>query len=391
MLLVRITFQFMFHIFIIVCVVASAVLAKNPDHWRSELFFGQIILSLFIAIRLMKMTNIFAGIGFLALSINAIYCFTYPVSPFAQFGSNIQYRFDAVTAGSYAFMLAIVCPLLIMKRKHIESVTQGFAWICLMNALVVTWNFFFNGIAIGLLDNPAIDATFIAVTYSILCFRPNKIPYDPESPRSVFGFKARFTFDLVATVAPIFAIIVSESSTALVTLIVGWISFLWAKGSLSIRKIGVAFISALSVAAIVIGPSQFLNSNGRFFQWEIALDFWRLNFNPIFGSGIGTYFVFGPHLQHQINPRAQEHYLWLHNEWLQVLFETGFIGLLIAAGIFLSSLRKSFKNRDSWIFAALMALGFSAFTQMPLRLMSFAFLAAFLAFIALRKNNHEHV
>ena len=66
---------------------------------------------------------------------------------------------------------------------------------------------------------------------------------------------------------------------------------------------------------------------------------------PVLGTGLGTFFDVYPRFQPENFPK---YFAYAHNDWLQLLIETGAIGLTLAAaavGIYFSSLIKIFRER----------------------------------------------
>ncbi len=74
-------------------------------------------------------------------------------------------------------------------------------------------------------------------------------------------------------------------------------------------------------------------------------------------------------------------FVWMHNDWLQILFELGIIGLA-AAIIFYICLIKHSWNKKNYLFPIVCTYGFISLTQMPLRVFVFQLLGACLIMMA---------
>lgn len=85
------------------------------------------------------------------------------------------------------------------------------------------------------------------------------------------------------------------------------------------------FISAMAVAMALCYFELIFNSNGRVPVWRDAFYFWE-QFSPWLGTGLGTYTVIGPFLS---IPKYGIGFIWMHSDWLQILFETGIPGLIL--------------------------------------------------------------
>lgn len=70
-----------------------------------------------------------------------------------------------------------------------------------------------------------------------------------------------------------------------------------------------------------------ISTNGRTSLWVHYMQWWNENVNPWVGSGLGSFEWIG--LMLAPSGREARFYL-LHNDWLQILFETGWIGLILS-------------------------------------------------------------
>lgn len=111
-------------------------------------------------------------------------------------------------------------------------------------------------------------------------------------------------------------------------------------------------LSAAAIALIAILVKEYLpaewerlttisadQDNGRWRLWALAIDSWRKN--PIFGNGLGYAYA--------VYRRAS------HNTYLQVLSETGLVGMALLLGFLWSLAAKAFKS-DPVLFCALMGV-----------------------------------
>ena len=80
------------------------------------------------------------------------------------------------------------------------------------------------------------------------------------------------------------------------------------------------------------------------------------------GRRFGEFLVIGPSLTSQ---QDGVYFIWLHSDWLQTLFEQGFIGFNIILFMYLHALNRSRFNPK--LFAALAAYGAFAVANIPLR------------------------
>lgn len=133
------------------------------------------------------------------------------------------------------------------------------------------------------------------------------------------------------------AALFSCSSTALLILALTLI-FNFATGArLKTRLHNYAFFGVLFLVLVVaaVYNNDFLISNGRAHFWKRAFDY-VLSTELAFGVGLGSYNVYGPAWEIAGSNLTQKIgiFPWLHNDWLQLLFETGLIGVLAFSVIF---------------------------------------------------------
>lgn len=89
------------------------------------------------------------------------------------------------------------------------------------------------------------------------------------------------------------------------------------------------FLLAVGVvaAADLSQGSKLLVDSGRFHIWKIAFTWWKSNVTQWRGTGGGTLMFILPGVQEQVNSKDGGYFMWLHNEYFQVLFEYGWAGL----------------------------------------------------------------
>lgn len=90
----------------------------------------------------------------------------------------------------------------------------------------------------------------------------------------------------------------------------------------AIGALGILTASVLSIYFKGLG-----SGSARLEGWKHYMTWWWDNANRLVGTGIGTFEGMGPFIPHV--PKTEEIYLYMHNDYLQMLFEGGIIGLLL--------------------------------------------------------------
>lgn len=88
--------------------------------------------------------------------------------------------------------------------------------------------------------------------------------------------------------------------------------------------------------AFLTHGSEIWNDNNRLDMWRTYLELYtRLStWGKAVGEGLGSFEWIGTLIK--VNG---QNYVWMHNDWLQILFETGYIGLFIAVCLFVWKLK----------------------------------------------------
>lgn len=112
---------------------------------------------------------------------------------------------------------------------------------------------------------------------------------------------------------------------------------------------------------------DFGNSNGRYELWQLAMNFWKEHANLYLGFGSGAFGVIGPAI-------TDHKYIWLHSDYLQILFEQGIIGVILALAVAFDVLKRLKRK----LFDAFLMLLVCAIANMPLRYPLFALYGAYI-------------
>lgn len=252
----------------------------------------------------------------------------------------------------------IVTMLILFAMEKITPKSKWMMWLCVTNIIVTAGCWLFGITAgqnwlVGLSINPAMNGaiTAITITFLFMCYEVWLLPL---------------------TIAAIILIFMSQSTTPVLALIAAVFTpwFFTTK-----RKIPlVIFLLALTCVSAWLIP-DFVNACDRLVNWKGYYKIWRENFNPLIGSGNGTFALWGPLYKKletftadaflvrflgKLDPRLFKDYLpthwvwlWLHSDIYQTLWELGIIGILLWANSVYFIFRNLVKKREShWLSAA---------------------------------------
>lgn len=302
---------------------------------------------------------------------SAIYCCMTTKSPYQVYGPFVSIALEFNTAKSAIIILAAA--LFLSSLESINSLLFGFILFAFVDCVRLFLGDGFrhnNGLmSYSIWDNQSMGASMAAVMLPLVSsqFQKKWIPYLLFVP----------------------AIIYAHSSVAWATLFIGLAAPFIARFEIT-KVIGLALTA--SVGGALVLRSKLLTNDGRFELWKEIFAFWSKaptpgeQINHFLGSGTGSFMMYGPHIN-MINGNSKLYFIWAHSDWLQILFEQGYIGLglaLLTAGFALWHAR-----RRMWLFSSCLTYAFVMLAQMPWRYVPSALYGAVLLIEALRKPPKE--
>lgn len=248
--------------------------------------------------------------------------------PGTQFG-DFQNAFIATSGQTFAEALLIPFVILLLPVQDLQKVWNGFTIFIAMEIALV-W---INGY--GIMMAPSFDTALLAAF----------LPYCP------------WYLGIVAIVT----ILTHHGSTALLIMFVQ-LSVLAYKERQAILCWMIS-IPLFGGAAILHNHGPLLNGSERLQQWKMFMSFWWNHGWTVrlFGTGPGS-FVW---LSMGIENKANNIFLQMHNDWLQVTFELGIVGLILSLLLFYKAIKASWNDPRS--LSAIFGLAAFAVTYHPTR------------------------
>lgn len=211
-----------------------------------------------------------------------------------------------------------------------------------------------------LFDNPTQAAWWIAITAPITLLWQSP-PWAKLGIFSLFGA----------------AILQANASTPILAFCPAVFLLFWQSFP---RRYLIAGIVALAVFTFSrYSVENLIEPGARYEVWKLALDWWYGEnlYRVFFGWGLGSVKVMIPHIQRLMGVDGPgTMYIWLHNDWLQVLCELGAVGLALALWC------TAYLVKKAWAFpealCSLVAYGIVMITQFPIHWPSTAMLGLFL-------------
>lgn len=254
------------------------------------------------------------------------------------------------------------------EKINIKSALRLFVAANTLNSVLVIYEFIkiHDGFASGgFLINSSMNSSFIACTMAFC-----QLWLLPVFLSAVFCAKASVPIAVAATV----------------------LLFRFAK-----RK-QIIYAVLIAIGTIYLGyhlDKDFLNGSGRFENWKASMIYWTQNINKWIGGGSGTYRFSGSVITEQRkivqDLRMQAGLVWgtMHNEFLQVVFESGYIGITSVAILLGHAFWYCRKN--SAVFSALAGYCVFSFFNMPLRYVPTALFGAIILRASFGSRNEQMV
>jgi hypothetical protein len=378
-------------------VIALSAVQWNGEVWRSKIFAGLVLLTLASGVIISKRLHWSIAFAFVSTIVSALSVFAFPK---ARYSGPSGASFDAQASEAAFYVLVLMLPFLFLRRKHLNALIEGVSWLCLLDSCFVIAQGVFGSDPMyrgGFFGNSSINACLIAFTYPFLVFRPVVRYYDPKSFESIKANPVFVLWDTFKVLAPMAAVFISGSSMAFgAMLIASEVNTLLDNRSTKGLRIlsAVVLMIILSVAAYVTFGTHLVDDSDRFKMWSIAMQWWDVNANAWFGTGVGSYFLLGPHIQTLNHYREGFWWIWLHNDWLQLVFEQGIVGLASFVIVLISVVRACFKSKQYWVLSAALAYAFTSLGNYPARLMVHGLIGIFICVLAFKlpknyKEKHE--
>lgn len=360
----------------IVCatVLALAFLVQNPNIYQQQFFYGLLLCAGFFAFQLARHTNVVYGMALFYFFASGILQWASPNKP--------ELWELAISLSSSVVLLFSASAIACFPSWVYRSMRKAFIFLCFASSFLMVIKFALGFEPYSFMNNSAADACMIAVLFPFIAMDTHEIDL------SDYWFLA---------FVPVLACIVSGSSTGIVamSLSIAFSVYFSIDGLKSMKWLRAAFIggtfSAFPFIGVMLFKESFLNDNGRFSIWENAMKYWWQHHNIWLGAGPGKFYVEGPMNQilSQVAPGqniadaikanpaiGNSLFTFMHNEYLQVLYEQGIIGLILFLSVGIVAFYKSNKKPHK---VALIVLGFTMLTQFPLRY----FLSSFLVLVLL--------
>ena len=279
--------------------------------------------------------------------------------------------------------LAFLCMMtvgLVLKKSMIELLLKSYIFVCALHCVYVLCEYFLMGKpyfeSIGFLPNISMGPSMLGVLFPLVVWK------------AAIKQKAIYLYIGMLFLSVIYLHGSSMGYACFVSGVISLVFFsLWAVD----KKASVAI--CLVLLAVLLPLGYFIDSQwytphkiDRIQFWRVFLTWWEENVNPLFGSGTGTFRHIGPMIQNENKMQIGSWWLWAHSDWVQVLFELGWIGVVSSIYFIVTCIERAYNAARFEILAGLVAYVVMAAGNYPLRLAEFAFLGMLLLSCAFKSR-----
>lgn len=201
-----------------------------------------------------------------------------------------------------------------------------------------------------------------------------------------------FCFPLIRSSAPwlvalfVLTILGSGGHACILALLAYYTGTIWVTEPAWIWKWLGGLLGSLGIVWLWKGTSWIFRDHGRMTVWNGVFDWWKTSGFTHFGTGTGTWYSLVPWIQQQRNLRTDGFYIYAHNEYLEILFTLGIVGLALYLAFWFTAVVRSKANGDYRSTGLLFALAASSLSMFPLRHDTLLFLVMFLLYDVLEKQ-----
>jgi len=245
--------------------------------------------------------------------------------------------------GTYSYLLLILFGSVYYSftPKNWLNFTRALGMLCLLNTLLILYQTAVGVIACqrgGFFNNASMSGCFIAATIPFL---------------ATLNFNKQYLFSFISLAT--FGIFLTDSSMSVGVLAVVAITYVWRSARYRWWGVGGAF--TLLFGGLFFQGAKFLSPTGRDSIIMMGWVYFKELSYQLTGAGPGTSVVFIPYLQ-SIHNQAffrRNVFVWFHSDWFQILFEQGWVGLVLYVLAYVAALKKAYDNPP--IFSAVAAVG----------------------------------
>lgn len=253
----------------------------------------------------------------------------------------------SISAQSGFAFLIMGFVLMNIKKCRFLDIFDGLHLLLIVHSTMIIGEHIFGAIQLapaGLMANTSMAATLCGILFPLVL-------NEMVSRRTVLS--------VIYAVLPVVAIWLCESSMGYLTLMAGTGIYLFGhtlKASpmtSHMLKWLLPTVAAFGLGHYFVGSTYFASID-RFEAWPMFMKWWFANASELTGTGNDSFMVFGPYIQTINNFEIGQWWIWMHSDWLQLLFEQGIAGLSCVMVMVYCLLKRLFQYGE-WLYLAIVS------------------------------------
>jgi len=338
-------------------------------HWRAQWVALFTISAIGLGVWAARRVHPIFGSYLSYALLSCIYLFAYRYNFFLGNSEEVRVIFQRGGALSLASILLTVTPILLLSAQWRSSILQAFALFTLIESVVVILqtithhvdfipNYTLSPSGVGLIGYAGMSGCLIAVCYPILL----KVFSNAIPPKNKYLW--------VILLIPVIAIVLCSASVPFGVFGLGVGGYLLCRltNLVGIKRALIsvgAFIAVVGVIGVFTQGESLFHSARRFEAYRVFMGWWWEYGDIWIGLGQGSFYTMGPFIQRltDFNLGAQSNWIWMHSDWLQLIFEQGFIGFGLVVILFGVTLKAAW--RCPFLFGSVLAYGGMALFNFP--------------------------
>lgn len=332
------------YVLIVLFFITALCKVTGPAPWAVRQTFGLLLAGILVSYMLSKRFHSSVGIcAFLILFFGVI-----------QHSDPI---FNASTNYSLFTLAILSCLALGLEVKYLDFFLPVLGVIAVSDSLIMIihglqayieggYGPFWYMQTYWVMSNASLDACFLALMAPVV-----------------------FRFNKLLVIPLVIAILMSRSNTGVLAMLLTMGCYQAFKKRESIYFGLICLVTGITI--YLFFGTKLLSNFGRFHIWDLMMTWWWNGANHIIGTGPGTFWIDAKIVQTAADPKAVI-FPWMHNDWLQCLFEGGILLEIAVIYMFAMMLYRSYKKPV--IFSMVLGYGFISITQFPLHLFFFQIL-----------------
>lgn len=355
-------------------------------YYYGSILYGLIILGGIFSVEVGKKIHWSVGLALSWSIFSALFFgFNFP-SFYKNFSAdNLNYLNNIISSG-LSYLLIITGSVFLCSEQVFKFLVKSIPYLSITSVVLTLLKIPFPDPSFnpyGLMMNSSMDPSFYGASFPLTLLMLKSLKNKNEN-----------AFIILLALGHLSAILLSRGSVGLGAFAIS----VFAVSFLSIKKLkaglGLSFSSLiiLLVLGLFFFGNDLFSDSYRFNAYRFSFNWFNENANPWVGTGLSSYFFFGPLAQYlDSNGLIKEagYFTFLHSDLLQIYFELGLIGIFLFAlsTYFLIKNCLSFRKYHL-LSSALSYLGVMVF-NMPMRFFVTAFFGAVLIRLCFRRENEE--